>query len=260
MRRPAPGAAPGAAPPKTAALCAVALCALVTLGLGLSCAGRPRGPEDASSSATAAPGATRVFAPGEVRDYQGQNPDPAAAYPDLAIKGSQAIDPAAWRLEIGGLVESPASYSLAEVLALPAAEKYITLHCVEGWQATSLWSGPPLEDLLDAAGPRPGAVNVILEAYDGYTTSLPLALVRRYHLILATRINGISLPAARGFPLRLAAESRWGYKWIKWVTRIRLSDDPEYRGTWEELGYSIEGEAGAARLDPSPAAGRVPAL
>jgi DMSO/TMAO reductase YedYZ molybdopterin-dependent catalytic subunit len=55
-------------------------------------------------------------------------------------------------------------------------------------------------------------------------------------------MNNITIPDERGFPFMLVAEDRWGYKWIKWVTGIRLSDDPSYHGYWESRGYSNIGD------------------
>jgi DMSO/TMAO reductase YedYZ molybdopterin-dependent catalytic subunit len=55
-------------------------------------------------------------------------------------------------------------------------------------------------------------------------------------------MNGVTLPAERGYPFQLVAEDRWGYKWIKWVTEIEVSDDPTYRGYWERRGFSLSGE------------------
>ena len=51
-------------------------------------------------------------------------------------------------------------------------------------------------------------------------------------------MNGLPLPAERGFPFQVIAESKWGYKWVRWVTRIEISDDADYRGFWEEVGYN----------------------
>jgi DMSO/TMAO reductase YedYZ molybdopterin-dependent catalytic subunit len=55
-------------------------------------------------------------------------------------------------------------------------------------------------------------------------------------------MNEAVIPTERGFPFQLVAESKWGYKWIKWITRIELSDDVNYRGYWESRGYSNEGD------------------
>jgi DMSO/TMAO reductase YedYZ molybdopterin-dependent catalytic subunit len=55
---------------------------------------------------------------------------------------------------------------------------------------------------------------------------------------MAYKMNEITMPPERGFPFALVAESKWGYKWIKWITAIELSDDADYRGYWEERGFS----------------------
>ncbi|TRZ50143.1 hypothetical protein D4Q80_00830 [bacterium] len=55
-------------------------------------------------------------------------------------------------------------------------------------------------------------------------------------------MNKITLPPERGFPLQLVAESKWGYKWIKWITEIELSDDINYRGFWESREYSNDAD------------------
>ena len=60
--------------------------------------------------------------------------------------------------------------------------------------------------------------------------------------MLAYKMNEVVLPPERGFPFQLVAEEKWGYKWIKWVTEIELSDDESYRGYWEQRGYSNNGD------------------
>jgi len=59
---------------------------------------------------------------------------------------------------------------------------------------------------------------------------------------MAYSMNNITIPAERGFPFMLVAEEKWGYKWIKWITKIELSDDETYRGYWERRGYSDSGD------------------
>ncbi len=73
-------------------------------------------------------------------------------------------------------------------------EQKITLHCVEGWQATVLWKGSLLKDIMDLAGVKEGANTVIFHAVDGYTTSLPLETVVKRGLILAYDANGLPSP------------------------------------------------------------------
>jgi DMSO/TMAO reductase YedYZ molybdopterin-dependent catalytic subunit len=76
-----------------------------------------------------------------------------------------------------------------------------------------------------------------LYALDGYSTSFPIEYITGNNILLAYKMNGIEIPPERGFPFQLVAESQYGYKWIKWVTRIELSDNVDYRGYWESRGY-----------------------
>jgi DMSO/TMAO reductase YedYZ molybdopterin-dependent catalytic subunit len=78
---------------------------------------------------------------------------------------------------------------------------------------------------------------VIFFASDGYSTSLPLAYFFDNDIMIAYKVNGVVLPPERGFPLRLVAESNYGYKWIKWITSIELSDNENFEGYWESRGY-----------------------
>ncbi len=75
-----------------------------------------------------------------------------------------------------------------------------------------------------------------------YTTSFPIEYVLNNDILMAYKMNEITIPPARGFPFELVAESKWGYKWIKWITEIELSDDVNYRGYWEQRGYSNSGD------------------
>jgi len=175
--------------------------------------------------------------PGTIDKYRGEKLNDFTKLRDNSIAGPQTVDTAKYRLTVDGLVERPLSLSYASVLAFPRYQKLITLHCVEGWSATGLFQGVLVRDLLDSARPSPRANTLIFHAADGYTTSLPLGLVRRRQLLLAGRINNQSLTARTGFPFQLAAEDKLGYKWIKWVVRIEASADSSYRGFWESRGY-----------------------
>jgi len=83
---------------------------------------------------------------------------------------------------------------------------------------------------------------IIFRAHDGYSTSLPASFIRDNDILMAYRMNGVELPAERGFPFQLVAEEKWGYKWIKWITEIEVSDDTSFEGYWESRGYSNEGD------------------
>lgn len=184
-------------------------------------------------------GATKArYRENEITDYKGARLDPAIGPRDNSISGIQNIDISSYTLEIDGLVAENKSLKYDEILALDAYTRKITLFCVEGWDATILWEGVLLEDLIAIAGAKQEANTVIFHASDGYTTSLPLDFILSRQLILAYKSNGLELPPELGFPFIVIAEDKLGYKWARWVTRIELSDDLSYKGYWESNGYS----------------------
>jgi DMSO/TMAO reductase YedYZ molybdopterin-dependent catalytic subunit len=185
--------------------------------------------------------ASVVHAEREIREYEGKRLDPFDRAYDNSIKGPQQVDIEKYRLEVTGLVQKPQSLTYQEVLALPNVKRAVTLHCVEGWQEHLLFEGVRLADVLALAKPKQGVRTVIFYAVDGYSSSLDYGDVKRLDLMLAAKINGKILDAKRGFPFQVVAESKLGYKWVKWVTRIELSKDP-YKGFWEQRGYDNEAD------------------
>jgi DMSO/TMAO reductase YedYZ molybdopterin-dependent catalytic subunit len=177
----------------------------------------------------------------EIKEYEGQRLDPFDRTYDNSIKGPQEVDRKKYRLEVTGLVQTPQSLTYEEVLALPSVKRAITLHCVEGWDEHLLFEGVRLADILALAKPKKGVRTVIFYAADGYSSSLTYDDVTRLDLMLAAKINGKVLDANRGFPFQVVAESKLGYKWVKWVTKIELSKDP-YKGYWEQRGYDNEAD------------------
>jgi len=177
--------------------------------------------------------------PVEIREYQGEKLSSINKFRENSIKGPQHVDAENYRLEITGLVTNPKTYTYDEVVNnYQNYEKIVTLDCVEGWSVTILWKGLLVRDLLAEAGSSPDAKVIIFHAYDGYTTSLPVDYIINSDILIAYKMNGVTLPPERGFPFQLVAESKWGYKWIKWITEIELSDDVDYKGYWERRGYS----------------------
>jgi len=183
----------------------------------------------------------------EVRSYEGEKLSPVNAFRENSIRGPQQVNISNYRLTIGGLVKNPRVYTYDEVLGhFPQYSKVVTLYCVEGWDATILWEGVLVRDLVLDAGADSRATTIIFTARDGYTTSFPLAYVMENDILMAYRMNNVTLPVERGYPFQLVAEDKWGYKWIKWIEKIELSDNAAYRGYWEQRGYSD-----AADLDKS---------
>ena len=114
-------------------------------------------------------------------------------------------------------------------------------HCVTGWSADDVrWAGVAPSVLLDRAGVQPGAQSVVFRAYGHlggeYSSSLPLDLVTAPDALLADTLDGVPLPAPHGGPLRLVVPSQLGYKNVKWVVRMEVTDVP-VPGYWEQRGY-----------------------
>ncbi|HEY5575269.1 MAG TPA: molybdopterin-dependent oxidoreductase [Clostridiaceae bacterium] len=200
---------------------------LMNLLLLASCTGT-----DGISSATES-----RYQESEIREYNGVRLDPSVGLRDNSIKGIQHVDISTYTLKVSGLVKNPVSLAYNDILALPAFEKLITLHCVEGWDATVLWKGVLLKDIIGKASAESTANTVIFHSVDGYTTSLPLQAIIDKNIILAYSSNRITLPAELGYPFIVVAEDKLGYKWARWVTEIELSDNPNYKGYWETRGF-----------------------
>lgn len=175
----------------------------------------------------------------EVREYEGEKLSSINDFRENSIRGPQYIDPENYSLKITGLVKSSKNYSYDETLKNNKHyEKVVTLDCVEGWRVKILWEGILVKDLIESSEPLPEAKVIIFHAHDGYTTSLPIEYILDNDIIIAYEMNDVTLPSDRGYPFQLVAESKWGYKWIKWITEIELSDDVDYKGYWESRGYS----------------------
>jgi DMSO/TMAO reductase YedYZ molybdopterin-dependent catalytic subunit len=212
----------------------IPLLAILSLALVLASCGS----KSASAQAAKEPVTLKSV---EVRSYEGADLSSVNDFRENSIKGVQHVNPATYRLEIAGLVATPLTLTRDQVIDRTLYKKVVTLHCVEGWDATILWEGVKVKDLLAAAGYDPKASTVIFTAYDGYTTSLPTAYLTGNDILLAFKMNEIPIPDERGYPFVLVAEDKWGYKWIKWVTKIEVSNDDSFKGYWEIRGYNQDG-------------------
>jgi DMSO/TMAO reductase YedYZ molybdopterin-dependent catalytic subunit len=155
------------------------------------------------------------------------------------------FDPATWRLEIGGLVERPLTIDYDALRALPRVEQVSTFHCVTGWTVSNVhWTGVRFDDLLAAAGPQFGAGALrFTSAEQPYVDSLTLAQAKLPDVLLAYELDGKPLPREHGAPVRVVIPDMYGYKGVKWVSRIDVVRDAE-PGYWEVRGYDTDAWVG----------------
>jgi DMSO/TMAO reductase YedYZ molybdopterin-dependent catalytic subunit len=178
----------------------------------------------------------------EVKNYKGKNLSSIMDFQENSIKGPQFIQQSTYRLKIDGLVNKPQTLSYSGVIDKHKKySKVVELNCVEGWSVTILWEGILVRDLLKEAGVKQNAQIVIFYARDGYSTSFPVRYLMDNDILMAYKMNDVTIPPERGFPFMLVAEDKWGYKWVKWIERIELSDNLNYQGYWESRGYSDTG-------------------
>ena len=186
---------------------------------------------------------TSTIEPVEIKEYAGRPLSSMDDFRENSIKGPQYLTKETYQLFITGLVENTLAYTYDDVIDnYTNHQKVVTLHCVEGWEVTILWEGVLVRELIEEAGIEPAAKTVIFYAYDGYSTSLPLDYIVNHDILMAYKMNGLVLPPERGFPFQLVAESKLGYKWIKWITEIKVSDHVNYRGYWESRGFSNDAD------------------
>ena len=181
----------------------------------------------------------------EIREYEGQDLSSIDAFRENSIKGPQYIDSENYTLTITGLVKNELEYTYDDVIIdRQTSKKVVTLYCVEGWKVTLLWEGVLIKDLLEEAQVNSDATTVVFHAYDGYSTSMPLDYIIDNNIMIAHKMNNVTLPPERGYPFQLVAESKLGYKWIKWIIAIEISNNEDYRGYWESRGYMNDANLG----------------
>ena len=175
------------------------------------------------------------------------------------------VDPAAWRLQIGGRVERPLELTLADLQRRPTETLAVTLECAGNGRAllspravsqpwlmeavgTAEWTGTPLAPILEEAGLRDSAEEVVFSGLDRgvqgdvehfYERSLPLADALREEVLLAWAVNGQPLPPQHGFPLRLIVPGWYGMTHVKWLQSITVVDEP-FRGWQQDVAYHLK--------------------
>ena len=180
------------------------------------------------------------------------------------------LDRTTWKLTFEGAVERPLEISYDELTRLPTYTIPALLECSGNGRAflkppqssirwelgavsTAEWTGVRLSDVLDRAGVKPGAVEILLEGADKgeflkpdaetpgvihYSRSLPLEKARRPEVILAFQMNGKDLSPAHGYPVRAVVPGWYGMASVKWLTRIAVLDEP-FHGYFQTFVYAI---------------------
>jgi DMSO/TMAO reductase YedYZ molybdopterin-dependent catalytic subunit len=170
---------------------------------------------------------------------------PASLFPGWRIytvaSTMPTFDPATWRLRIEGLVDRPQTLTYADLRSLPRANQISDFHCVTGWSVDNVrWGGVRFRDLLAAAGPQAtGTVLQFWSAEQPYVDTLTLKQAEFHDAMLAYEMDGKPLSRDHGAPVRVVIPEMYGYKGVKWVERIVVTDhvDPGY---WEQRGYDVD--------------------
>jgi len=140
-----------------------------------------------------------------------------------------------WRLEVVGSVARPGSFSLEDLKHFPSRTQVTRHTCEEGWSAIAEWTGVPLRTVLEASGLKPSARYVQLYCYDAAADGIDLLDALHPQTILAYGMNGRALPVAHGAPLRVRVETQLGYKSMKFLRQIAVTDEFDDLGPYGPL-------------------------
>jgi DMSO/TMAO reductase YedYZ molybdopterin-dependent catalytic subunit len=159
--------------------------------------------------------------------------------------GMPDLKPASYRLAVGGMVARPRTFTLADLRALPAARQVSDFHCVTGWTVDDVhWTGVRLMHVLDQVQPATAAHAIrFVSAEPGYHDTLTMGQALLPDVMLAYEMDGKPLSRPHGAPIRLVIPDMYGYKNVKWVSRIELLARPR-PGYWEQHGYDADAWVG----------------
>ncbi|WP_442789262.1 molybdopterin-dependent oxidoreductase [Kitasatospora sp. NBC_01302] len=214
----------------------------VLLGmLGLGVAGVAAGPTLSNAVNSALAGIAQKDPTG----LTGLLPD-SGGFRYYSVTGPVPVRTAAdYRLSIGGLVDRPRSYTLADLQALPQTRLVHDVQCVTGWRVPGTpFEGVRLADLLTAAGVQAGGTAVHFTCFDGsYTESLTLDQARRDDVLVALKMQDKPVTHDHGGPVRLYVAPMYFYKSAKWLSGITVTPKVE-TGYWENYGYDVDAWVG----------------
>jgi DMSO/TMAO reductase YedYZ molybdopterin-dependent catalytic subunit len=165
----------------------------------------------------------REFAPGEISatPLANEMPPPTEAFKKLEAGGF-----ADWRLTVDGMVDRPGMFSLDQLKSYPSRSQITQLACEEGWSYVAQWTGVPLSHVLEVAGIQPRAKYVVYFSIDpDWWDSIDMGDALHPQTYLAYGMNGGDLPVGNGGPLRMRVPRQLGYKNVKFITRLSVTDD-----------------------------------
>jgi DMSO/TMAO reductase YedYZ molybdopterin-dependent catalytic subunit len=136
------------------------------------------------------------------------------------------VDSRLWRLRIHGEIERESAFTYEQILALGGGVRQATLDCTGGWYTIQRWSGVPVAAMLEETQLNEGARSLVFRSTTGYARRF--SLEEAGDLLLATHVENETLSAEHGFPLRLIAPGYRGYGWVKWISEVEVSRDPEW--------------------------------
>jgi len=177
--------------------------------------------------------------------YSGPDIEPIAPNDRFYSVTKNVVDPVVstnfWGLEIGGHVDRSRTYDFDQFKALPAIDQESTLMCISnrigsGLFSNANWRGVPMRDLLEEAGVRDGAVEVLLHAADGFTDTFSIEKALEPTTLIVFEMNGEPLPQRHGFPARVIVPGLYGEKNVKWITGIEVVDH-DAKGFYEQQGW-----------------------
>lgn len=203
------------------------------------------------------PDGTGVYGPGETLTYAAQRifarHAMAREFPRSMISKAPFISPVAplsdefkklesdgfrdWRLTVDGMVAHPVTLSLADLRGMTTRSQITEVVCEEGWSYVAEWIGTPLSEVLREAGPLPQARYVAyFSIQPDWWDSLDLTEAHHPQTFLTTGMNDGELPVGFGGPLRLRVPRQIGYKSVKYITRLTVTDS--MKGFGKGLGSS----------------------
>ncbi len=184
----------------------------------------------------------REFSRGEISEAPWANPTEPL---DDLFKRHEAAGFVNWTLAVDGLVTRTLSLKVTELKSQPASSHITMLSCEEGWSYIAEWTGVPLKHVLELAGTKAEARHVVyFSQQNGWWDSLDMDEALHPQTLIAHTMNGKPLPVGHGGPLRMRVPRQLGYKNVKFITRLTVTDDirkfgkglgspgPEYGYSW----------------------------